>query len=520
MDTLTVPVFPLDNNVRNSPANILTIRRGSLMPDITRVPLGNHAQQSGRTEGGPTLTSSSPQLKMSRGPPNLSSFTALPEINDDGVQKSPTTRNEEQEETSSRRFTTESDNLAERQLEELQEYKNLREYAVGVNKVLLQKVPTPSSGPSISTMINTKIRSKKFKDLIIGDPTSEAPNASREFRKAMDRHMALDSSRGKRGKKISGDYLSDSVRLRKISQGTRNKYSKMDNATSMTVTKESKLSLLQVPLQPQQNTSKINKHAGHRSTNKQRKSGGFAIQEVERANSDAYKTAPQDSAKLRRNVKVNSGKNDNNVNNSPTIRVQEQSSEHLSRNPISSYSTTDSASRAKNVRFIGSSRRQNIHQSANTLFDRHPSSNMSAINRLTPDHTPGHVVSSYRTRYSSDMHSVLPSRGLESHRAHELVNKLMAIQTAQKVDINILGKLFQDEEVHKLRLAITRYPPAVLNILERAEARMRNRNVGLDLSVTKIEEMRAKRQRAIDNPSLMESWAPSRVLYSKSLLPT
>ena len=75
MDTLTVPVFPLDNNVRNSPANILTIRRGSLMPDITRVHLGNHAQQSGRTEGGPTLTSSSPQLKMSRGPPNLSSFT-------------------------------------------------------------------------------------------------------------------------------------------------------------------------------------------------------------------------------------------------------------------------------------------------------------------------------------------------------------------------------------------------------------------------------------------------------------
>ena len=53
-------------------------------------------------------------------------FQALPEINDDGVQKSPTTRNEEQEETSSRRFTTESDNLAERQLEELQEYKNLR----------------------------------------------------------------------------------------------------------------------------------------------------------------------------------------------------------------------------------------------------------------------------------------------------------------------------------------------------------------------------------------------------------
>ena len=93
----------------------------------------------------------------------------------------------------------------------------------------------------------------------------------------------------------------------------------------ISVTKESKLSLLQVPLQPQQNTSKINKHAGHRSTNKQRKSGGFAIQEVERANSDAYKTAPQDSAKLRRNVKVNSGKNDNNVNNSPTIRVQEQS---------------------------------------------------------------------------------------------------------------------------------------------------------------------------------------------------
>ena len=58
--------------------------------------------------------------------------------------------------------------------------------------------------------------------------------------------------------------------------------------------------------------------------------------------------------------------------------------------------------------------------------------------------------SSYRTKFSSEWESVLPSRGLEAHRAHELVNKLSAIQAAQKVHINIMGEYEFSGHIQKL----------------------------------------------------------------------
>ena len=90
-----------------------------------------------------------------------------------------------------------------------------QDYAIGVNRILMQKVPTPMSGPSISTMINAKIKSKKFKDLIVGEPTNDIPNASREFRKAFDRHQALDSPSKCRSKKVSTNSMTDSFHSRK-----------------------------------------------------------------------------------------------------------------------------------------------------------------------------------------------------------------------------------------------------------------------------------------------------------------
>ena len=91
--------------------------------------------------------------------------------------------------------------------------------------------------------------------------------------------------------------------------------------------------------------------------------------------------------------------------------------------------------------------------------------------------------------------------------------------TMKGILILISANLFHTEDVHHLRLAVTKYPPAILNIIERAEERMKTKKQWMELTVAKIEEMRDKRLRAVNNPSLMEEWAPSRVLYSKSLLP-
>ena len=70
--------------------------------------------------------------------------------------------------------------------------------------------------------------------------------------------------------------------------------------------------------------------------------------------------------------------------------------------------------------------------------------------------------SSYRTKFSSEWESVLPSRGLEAHRAHELVNKLSAIQAAQKVHINIMGEYELSGHIQRL-ISLTLFRVGVKN---------------------------------------------------------